>query len=95
MRWTTNWCVTAFPRATLLETRDQRLDDQLPAVYQYEEEDFEREGYGHGWQHQHSHGEERAGHDHVDDDKGNEEHERDLECSLEFADDESGYQHTV
>src|SRR5581483_2638989 len=71
-------------------TRDQRLDDERPAVDEHEQEDLERQRHQDRRQHHHAHRHERRAHDEVDHEERHEHHEPDDERRLELRQHERG-----
>src|SRR6516225_4834983 len=78
-----------------VEARHQRVDDQVPAVDQDEQQDLERQGYEARRQHHHPHTHQRRADDQVDEQERQEDQEADLEGGLELAEDEGRNQHVA
>ena len=78
-----------------METSDERLHDQVPAVHENEQKDFERQGYDDRWQHHHTHGQQNTGDDQVDHQEGYEEDEPYLKSDPQLTDYETRNQDSI
>lgn len=67
---------------------DHRSHKHVPAIDQHKEDDLEWQGDNDRRQHHHPHGHENGCHDHINDQKGDEQKEADLEGLAQLADDE-------
>src|SRR5271166_1852555 len=85
--------VSWFIRRLLVEALNERLDDQVPAVDQDEQQDLERQRDERRREHDHAHAHQRRGDDQVDDQERQEDQKADLERDVELGDDERGDQH--
>src|SRR5271166_3899771 len=85
--------VSWFIRRLLVEALNERLDDQVPAVDQDEQQDLERQRDERGRQHDHAHAHQGRGDDQVDDQERQEDQEADLKCGLQLGHDEGWDQH--
>src|SRR6202035_3161337 len=76
------WVCWAWVRGSLVEALDERLDDQIPAVDEHEQQDLERQGDEGRRQHDHPHAHQRRGDDQVDNQERQEDQEGDLKRRL-------------
>src|ERR1700760_3050036 len=77
---TVSWFMTAASWSwALVEARDERVRDDVPAVHQDEQQDLERHRDEARWEHHHADAHQCRGDDQVDDQEREEDQEPDLE----------------